>query len=962
MNYQNLENEIKKFSDFFKSSQSTFLKFSTYYKEIGKIGSKFADKMKKLLDEFFVEFSKEDRSTTFNKLLTNFYNEKKSFINQMKNYFTLLEKTHAEKISTFEKDHINKNKENISKLSKLNSTLTDSKNQVDKWKNQYFDMCKSIVETGKKIRNLEQNEKNYTGAKEKEYTENLNKLKTQLTKYKDLKELKKKNYKEEQIKLNKLLEGYENNYNNIKALIEKEYCNRIDFISKIIIEINKNSSNFINQFNESIKKIDALNIDLNIKRDERTFRQDYNFYINKDNTKVYKRFIPEEFLDYDFIIEKSEKSSNQKTTTNNILNDNTNDNNDDDSDFIRAKFILNLGTAKYIDFDDLNDKGKEINKIISKILNDENKIEDSELLEIINYIENNGDNCNNLMELLVTHFCQNEFIIIKNIDNFHNLINILIIILNFIFDKKEFFDICFFVIFISEKCIYFSKDDTQTNLSIFKNISKQRIFNSVNFWKDLINARVEMVSKLDIRKEFEKRRKNMNVNQNKFLGKLFGGKKENEIIENEILKNQIYKEKSNKYLTIAFYDFLKHFMNFNFLKAEELLKPLIEQYKLDEKTVDYFTKIIKTNILYKEEKEIDKKETKNNNKQLFNFKSNKQFKNIKNLSIKSILFSLKYIEKSQYPSIICLNKEYHKNVLKIIYKNILFNDYKNIDVKKHLEIWKILLNYKDIKKEYNYIKIKESNKDPNKKVMCSEIIDLDILRTFFSKNREEKMEKIGHILKAISSELPHLNYYQGMNQMAAFLLNINDNNEEEAFYIFMSFLKNTEYCNLYKNDLEKMNVLFYMFDRLLNLYLPEIYTYFKVSSINSGYFISPWFITLFTNAFIDIENKNNCKSIMFIWDLFIFSGWKEILKIGIILLKLRERDIMKQLSECLLPILTADILKSEIFDSEHYEELIKLSTSSQFKISHQLIEEMIKEYEIKKTIPFFINETNINSY
>ena len=54
MNFQNLETEIKKYSDYFKYSQSTILKLSIFYKEIGKIGSKFADRMKRLLDEFFV--------------------------------------------------------------------------------------------------------------------------------------------------------------------------------------------------------------------------------------------------------------------------------------------------------------------------------------------------------------------------------------------------------------------------------------------------------------------------------------------------------------------------------------------------------------------------------------------------------------------------------------------------------------------------------------------------------------------------------------------------------------------------------------------------------------------------------------------------------------------------------------------------------------------------------------------
>ena len=236
------------------------------------------------------------------------------------------------------------------------------------------------------------------------------------------------------------------------------------------------------------------------------------------------------------------------------------------------------------------------------------------------------------------------------------------------------------------------------------------------------------------------------------------------------------------------------------------------------------------------------------------------------------------------------------------------------------------------------------------------------MRTFFSKNKEEKIQKIGHILKAIASELPKINYYQGMNQIAAFLLNICDDNEEEVFYIFMSFLKNGEYSNLYKNDLEKMNTIFYTFDRLLNLYLPEIYSFFKVSSINSGYYISPWFITLFTNAFIDVENKNNAKSIMMIWDMFIFSGWKEIMKIGIILLKQKERQIMERVSECLLPLLTSEILKSEIFDSEHYEQLIELCTNPQFRIANQLFEDIDKEYEIKKTVPFFINDTHINSF
>ena len=623
MDFQNLEKEIKKYSDFFKGSQSTILKLSTFYKEIGKIGGKFADRMKKLLDEFYIDLMKEDRSTTFNKFLTNFYNEKTNFISKIKSYFLLLEKNYGERFSDFGKDHTNKNKDIISKLSKMNSSLIECKNQEDKWKNQYFDLCKSIVDTGKKIKHLEENENSEQGGKQ-EKADTLNKLKIQLTKYKDLKELKKKNYKEEQIKLNKLLEANENNYTNIVNLIEKEYCNKMSFVQKLLKEINQTHLNFVNEFNETIKKVDSFQGNLNIKRDARSFKLDYDFYVKKDNSKTERRFVLEEFLDYDYVIANNESSNNKLSS--NIINNKDND----DNEYNRIKTILQLGESKLVDFFYLNDKGKKINQIIINLLNEENKIENVDFLEIINYIENNEENCKSFMDLLVTHFCQNEFIIIKNEDNFQNIIKILVIILNNSFDKKDIFDICFLIMFVAEKGIYFSKDDTQISSSIFKILSKQSIFNSINFWKDLINARIDMVAKIDIRKEFEKRRKNINNNTNGFFGKLFkGGKKEeNENIENEILQSQILKEKRNKYFTIVFYYYIKHFSNFNFLRAEELLDSFLDNYNLDQQTINFFKKIIKSNILCKNEKETNINQKNKGDNIIFNFKSNKQFRTI----------------------------------------------------------------------------------------------------------------------------------------------------------------------------------------------------------------------------------------------------------------------------------------------------------------------------------------------
>ena len=81
---------------------------------------------------------------------------------------------------------------------------------------------------------------------------------------------------------------------------------------------------------------------------------------------------------------------------------------------------------------------------------------------------------------------------------------------------------------------------------------------------------------------------------------------------------------------------------------------------------------------------------------------------------------------------------------------------------------------------------------------------------------------------------------------------------------------------------------------------------------------------------------------MMIWDLFIFSGWKEILKIGIILIKKKEKDIMKQLSECLLLLLTNEIIKSEvkvsfITDASNYFWQANQSTKAGYTYSNLMI-------------------------
>jgi hypothetical protein len=86
------------------------------------------------------------------------------------------------------------------------------------------------------------------------------------------------------------------------------------------------------------------------------------------------------------------------------------------------------------------------------------------------------------------------------------------------------------------------------------------------------------------------------------------------------------------------------------------------------------------------------------------------------------------------------------------------------------------------------------------------------------------------MLKVIAYKKPQLNYCQGMNYIAAFVYLILQN-EEEAFYLMMGVLENTEYAHIFADEMFRLKQFFYVFERLLFLYVPEIFSYFRVKII-----------------------------------------------------------------------------------------------------------------------------------
>ena len=936
-----MDEEIKEHQAYLKQSEQTLQKLSTFFKEFGKNGIKFIEKAQKNFDEYFNELKKEDNSTTLNISLTNIYNEYISFFDKLKISFNTIDKKIGDKIAEFEKDYKTKNKENILKLSKLSSKINDGKKQLDNIKNMYFDSSKEIIDIEKKI------------DPKKMTDEDLLKWTQKKIKAKENSEEKKSLYQREVKNFNNLLESNETEYLSIKAIFKNDQNDKLLFHIDILGRLSAIMKEHGDLITGTQKKMNKCKEDINIRRDLKLFEHDFNHL----NNITKKRFIQEHFLNYEL-----RNRSNSKTGKNNDNNVNEEENlENQDSKYMKALQILELGNDDFLDVTSLNENDVALDKIIVDLLDKENKLS-NEIYEKINlYCKNNVNNTKRFIYILVNHFCIKEFVKVNCIDNFNYLNTILSEIINFSFQKKEIFDLIFLIMFISNKTIYVDKQTNSIKFYLCNEMQKNKIFNNVEFWTELLDKRLELIAEVEITKEMQKRRDSIGDKGDTIMGqaigkfgKFFGIGSDNKAIEKEILFNQMFQKKAPGFCNKVIDEYIKQFINYNFHgeNAIKVIEQLATKYKLPKENKEYYKKVIETNQIIKNKIKNRKNiiiENGQFDKYYFNFKGNKTFNGINDPKIIGLIFSLKFLDIKEYPKMLCLNKDLNNKLMKIIYKNILFKYFDKIDIKTHLSIWKVLLKYDEVKKKYNYKNILEEVKKKPDAVKNIDIIKLDIIRTSFDKDEEKKREQIGNMLKAIAKELPSLNYCQGMNQIASFLLDVCDNNEEEAFFVFISLMLDSDYSNLFKNELEKLNLLFYQFERILSNSLPEIYFYLKNNNITPGYFVSPWFITLFTDAFLDKAEINNKKIIMKVFDLFILGGWKAIIKIGMSLLKFNEYKILNTPIEELLNYLTNDIIKSKYFEKDNINDVMYASVK--FKINGKILEDTENQYSLKKALP-----------
>ena len=168
-----------------------------------------------------------------------------------------------------------------------------------------------------------------------------------------------------------------------------------------------------------------------------------------------------------------------------------------------------------------------------------------------------------------------------------------------------------------------------------------------------------------------------------------------------------------------------------------------------------------------------------------------------------------------------------------------------------------------------------------------EVIIMDVQRSF-TKMKSVDPTALTNILKTYAFFNPEIEYCQGMNFVAGFLYLL-FRNEEKSFKALQEIIEVNNMAELFNPELPRLKLFFYQLDRLTSIHLPQLHAHFKDEMVNSSYYSSPWFITIFTNSLQSMNtNDNICEKILELWDFFLVSGWKAIFTMALYVLKENE--------------------------------------------------------------------------
>ncbi|OMJ22071.1 TBC1 domain family member 10B [Smittium culicis] len=263
-----------------------------------------------------------------------------------------------------------------------------------------------------------------------------------------------------------------------------------------------------------------------------------------------------------------------------------------------------------------------------------------------------------------------------------------------------------------------------------------------------------------------------------------------------------------------------------------------------------------------------------------------------------------------------------------------------------------ILNGKTFEQEYQNLvdmdislvpKVNEATpkNEANSYAKLAEVIERDLSRSFpnhamFYDKSCGGQSCLRRILIAYLKYNPEVGYCQGMNLLAGLLMIIGMP-EVECFWTFSSLL-DTYLINYFTPDLSMIQIHSGVFEMLLSEHNPKLAAHLEKQGCEPLMYLTPWFMTAFTMSL-------PWKSVLRVWDWFIFRGPKVLFRVAI--------GIMDILSDYLLnKCSTLELQLQYVLHIPHDllgpDELIR--ASNKVKISTKTIQKYSELVSKKKNI------------
>ena len=798
----------------------------------------------------------------------------------------------------------------IESFNEIKSNLLEAKQKLNNAKKDYFDF-------------LTENEKIY---KNKKTDDNL------------LYEAKKHNYfmlyKYELDKLNEQIKKNNIKYNDIKNELETMNMHKENTYNKSFLQfasiVGAVGNKFL-EFEKNMKNKFSHNSSLNV--------------INNNENKI--RFQKEE-IEYDI----SEKNNIKKEKDEIKLNNETIDVNKKISDK-NNKIIFNSDTKNNneksnigLDFEILDESIanedeedpnliKLMDQIIQK-LNDEEEITPTNISELFEKIKYDYSKyALNFLERIKKYY-KGRVISCKNKQNFFHLSNIInslaikkdnSIIINEIIEVSKMikFEDIFMSSMIQKKNPFLSSKTFWMNL-IENNFISELNNISTNLLK--VTKKEIKNQKIEIKKKIEKKEDVLTYLYNQVYGYKKLNKKQKAVLEQnslEIILFVISQSVSNMCY---------------FLVSEESILDIISYYSeifgLSIESFYYFKNILSVQF---QKQYLKMKQNYDEEKDRYGFHMT-QTEII-------ILNSAKFLPKENYINIFKLNKDINLKIRKNLLKYQLTRF--DMSLSERLKIWEIFLNIKELQKQYKYFEIKknllERMNNPNEKdkgkLKNLSIIDLDLSRTPLFRIDEKHYNTATMILKCACILESSLDYYQGMNFVLLFLYQILNYNEEKTFFFFLAIGKYTKYHELFDNELADLVNFFKVFEKILEIYHPDIFYALLDKQIMTQFYSTSWFVTIFTSEITEFKSEKAPKFILMAFEGLIFGGWSGIFNAGLTLIYYNKDKILNDNENELMRYMIADLNNINSMSEEDFKKLHKIFLNTSEKINESYIKKLI---------------------